>query len=244
MPKKPKLYEKIIPKYIPNCIVLFFFSIIAFLSGSVKKDVRARHLEENERFLSENGNRLFCCGELIENQKTWEGVAFGSHKKSNMSYSGCEIIATYNALKCLGEKDVKIPPLISYFEQKGAALKGGFGITPSAPASFFKKRGYEVKKVTTRKKAVIDSLGDEFHTFIVTFYWNHENIRDQLHTVCISKESDGFYIHNNYCKSKEGDFVRQGAYRTLSDAAFGAGEKTVPLVTVAIRRPSLDKYNY
>ncbi|WP_026660548.1 hypothetical protein [Butyrivibrio sp. AC2005] len=234
MSNKPKLYEKIIPKYIPNRVVLAFFSIIAFFSGPVKRELRERHFEENERFLKEKGDAFFHSGRLIENQMQWGSVLFGSHKNANMSYSGCEIIATYNALLCLGDRNTTISELIRYFEQKGAALKGGFGITPSAPANYLKKRGYKVKKVTTRKKLVIDRLGQEFHTFIVTFYWNRENIREQLHTVCISKESDGFYIHNNYCRAEGGAYVRKGAYRTLGDAVAGVGENAVPLVTVAI----------
>ncbi|WP_408070835.1 hypothetical protein [Butyrivibrio sp. JL13D10] len=236
MSKKVKLYEKIIPKYIPNSIVLFFFSIMAFMTGPVKKDIVETHRNENERLLSGKSGKLFVPGRLIENQNLWSDIMFGSHIKSNMSYSGCEIIATYNALVCLGNMNIGLPALISYFERKGVTLKGGFGITPTAPAEYFKKMGYEVKRNTCRKKIVLDKIGDEYNVFLVTFYWNRENIKNQLHTVCISREADGFYIHNNYCRSNDGEFMRQGAYHTLGDAIYGVGKTAAPLVTFAIRR--------
>lgn len=42
-------------------------------------------------------------GKCIENQALWGKAQFGNSPNSNMSYSGCEIIATYNALSALGE---------------------------------------------------------------------------------------------------------------------------------------------
>lgn len=236
MTKKVRFYEKLIPKYIPNGIVLFFFSIIALLSGSVKREVMEEHFAENERMLSDFGDNLFTMGRPIENQKKWEKIFFGSHKKSNMSYSGCGIIATYNALLFLGDRNTKITQLISYFEHKGAALKGGFGITPTGPYAFLKKRGYKVKKVTSRDRKALDRLGDNYLTFILTFYWNKNNISDQLHTVCISKEYGGFYIHNNYhLESDTGNYGRQGPYSTLSYAVKGVGDYATPLVTIGIK---------
>ncbi len=37
-------------------------------------------------------------GEYIENQNAWKNVKFGNSTNSNIQYSGCGIIATYNAL--------------------------------------------------------------------------------------------------------------------------------------------------
>ncbi len=234
MPKNIKLYERLIPSFVPNVIALALFSIIAFFSGPVKNRIRELHFEENTRLLAERSDELFKGKRHIENQADWSEVRFGSHKKSNMSYSGCEIIATYNALHSLSDDDFGMPALIRYFEQKGIALKGGFGITPAAAIKFFRRRGYEVKRITTRNKEAIDLLGGQYQTFIVTFYWNVDNIKDQLHTVNISKEPDGFYIHNNYCKG-EGGFTRQGAYKSLGEAVQKLGKKTVPMVVIGIR---------
>ncbi|SDB02275.1 ABC transporter ATP-binding protein [Butyrivibrio sp. INlla16] len=235
MPKTNKLYEKIIPRFVPNSVVLALFSIIAFFSGPVKKRIRELHFRENSRLFSEHAERFLKNTGHIENQSEWTGVLFGTHKKSDMSYSGCEIIATYNALRSLGDKSDTIPYLIRYFEQKGIALKGGFGITPSAPCKFFRSRGFEVKKLTTRKKEDINSFGERYRTFIVTFYWNVNNIKDQLHTVNISKEADGFYIHNNYFRAKGGGYSRQGAYSSLAEAIDNLGANAVPLAIVCIR---------
>ena len=235
MSGKYKFYEKFIPKYIPNAVVLAAFSVIAFLTGPVKKAVREAHFEENNRLFAQDENRLLKDARYIENQKEWKAVHFGTHKKSDMSYSGCEIIATYNALRSLKDYSVSMPYLIRHYEQKGIALKGGFGISPSAAIKFFRNRGYDVKKITTRNKGAIDSIGEEYQTFIATFYWNVENIKDQLHTVNISKETDGFYVHNNYCRGEGGAFTCQGAYRSLGDAIYAVGSTAVPIVIICIR---------
>lgn len=235
MSNNSKLFEKIIPKYVPNVMVLFFFSFIAVMTGPVKKRIRELHLEENRRFFEERGNELLRDSGYIENQTEWSDVLFGTHKKSNMSYSGCEIIATYNALRSLGDSRINMSYLINYYEQKGIALKGGFGISPTAPYKFFINRGYEVKKLTTRKSEVIKSIGEQYRTFITTFYWNAENIKDQLHTVNISKEPEGFYIHNNYCRGEGGAFKGQGPYRSLDEAVKNLGNKAAVMVIIAIR---------
>ena len=235
MPKNYKLYEKIIPKFIPNCMVWSVFSVISFLTGPVKSRIRDFHYEENSRILSERGASLFKDKGYIENQAELNEIYFGTHKKSNLSYSGCEIIATYNALTSLMDNSATLPYLIRYFEQKGITLKGGFGISPSAPYRFFKNRGYDVKKITTRNKEAIRSLGEQYQTFITTFYWNVENIKDQLHTVNISKEPNGFYIHNNYYRGVSGTYMGQGPYKSLDEAVYSLGERTAVMVVVAIR---------
>ena len=235
MPANYKFYERIIPKFIPNRIVLSAFSTISFLTGPIKKRIRELHFEENCKILKERGEKLLKDTGFIENQAEWEGVIFGSHKKSDMSYSGCGIIATYNALMGLGDKSATMPYLISYFERNGIALKGGFGISPSAFHKFFRNRGYEVKKLTTRNREAYRRLGKEYSSFIVTFYWNAENIKEHLHTVNISKEPDGFYIHNNYCRGEGGSYKSQGPYRSLDEAVYNLGPKAATMVIIAIR---------
>ncbi len=236
MSKIGKFFEKLIPSYIPNTVVLMFFTGISIITGPVKKRIRDVHYEENQELLAGECRHLLEGKDLIENQSDWGKVLFGSHKKSNISYSGCGIIATYNALKVLGDKGTPMTYLIKYYEQTGITLKGGFGITPRAPYQFFKKKGYDVAKITTRRTDIINEFGNRYTAFIVTFYWDKSNINSQLHTVCISKEADGFYIHNIYCKKADGSYTRQGSYASLTDAVNGTGKNTVPLVIIGIRQ--------
>ncbi|WP_242840975.1 ABC transporter ATP-binding protein [Butyrivibrio sp. AE3004] len=199
-------------------------------------------MEDNIKFLSA-GKTCLKRDEFIENQVDWGRVRFGTHNKSNIAYSGCEIIATYNALCSLGDRENDMPYLIDYYEKNGIALKGGFGITPNAPYGFFRKRGYCVKKLTSRNPRKIDKLGDDFQTFIATFYWNRNNIKEQLHTVCITKNQNGYFIHNNYCRGKKGQFIGQGPYSSLSKAIAGLSPNAALLVIIGIRNNEKVKQN-
>ncbi|WP_026494856.1 hypothetical protein [Butyrivibrio sp. WCD3002] len=234
--KKVGFIEKLIPVYIPNRVVLSIFVILSFFTGKVRKKIVAFHLEENERILREGNNSIFDGQGFIENQSKWEKVCFGSHKKSNMSYSGCEIIATWNALMSMHAAMPRMPELIGYFERHGVTLKGGFGIAPSAPARYMKKRGYRVKRLTTRNSEAIRRFGDSYDSFLVTFYWDRENIRKQLHTVNISKKGDEFYVHNIYKREKGGRFVQSGPFRDLAEAIYKIDEKAAPLVIYGIAK--------
>ena len=236
MSKKPLFIYSIIPIIIPNCIVVAIFSLLTIIAGKTSRKTRAMHHDENQRILSDGEKIFYNRNAFIENQEKWEKVRFGSHRKSNMAYSGCEIIGTYNVLTALGVKNVNIPELISYFEKSGAALRGGFGVAPAAPCRYFKKNGYKVQSITSKKKERIDYFGTQHETFLVTFYWDRENIMKQLHTVNISKGSEGFWVHNVYIKNKEGNFAPKGPYKTLGDAIYGLSAKAQPLIIYGIDR--------
>ena len=50
-----------------------------------------------------------------------------------ISFCGCEIIATYNALYDLtGNHDINFPEIINEFEKDGIVLSGFFGTAPKA----------------------------------------------------------------------------------------------------------------
>ena len=57
-------------------------------------------------------------------------------------FNGCAWIATFNALKALGEKNINHTNIISYFELYGCVLQGLFGVLPDAVADYFRFLGY------------------------------------------------------------------------------------------------------
>ena len=227
------LWKRVIPELVPNRLVLAIFTIIAFFSGHINKEIRKKHFEENASILDKDNNGLLKDREYVENQHLWGRVKFGSHKKSNMAYSGCEIIATYNAILSIGLSAV-MPEIISVFEKSGSALHGGFGIAPSFPARFFKKKGCTVKRLTTRNRQRIDSFGKEHETFLLTFYWDKKDITKQLHTVNISKIDGKYLVHNAYHKAENGRFGAMGPYNTLAEAINAIGENVTPMVIYGI----------
>lgn len=85
-----------------------------------------RHKEYNLDILikeSQKKDGIYATGEYIENQFYWKDIKFGI---SDMSYSGCEIMATYNALKALGEpvSEQTVVDLIAMYEADGAVFGG------------------------------------------------------------------------------------------------------------------------
>ena len=60
-----------------------------------------------------------------------------------MKYSGCEIIAVYNAMLDLGRKSSleDMAELITAFEERGAALKGEWGVAPHAITNYWTPAG-------------------------------------------------------------------------------------------------------
>ena len=59
--------------------------------------------------------------------------------KKQFNECGCEIIATFNALKDLNyNNDFSLPLLIDYFEKDGIVLNGNFGTSPKAIENFFR----------------------------------------------------------------------------------------------------------
>ncbi len=227
MNTKYNFFKGFIPGLIPNRMVLFSFSLLSLLTGHIRKKTRDLHYEENQRILSDVKNGFFKENEYVENQDSWEKIKFGSHKKANMAYSGCEIIATYNCLLSLGERGNAFPELIRYFEKRGNALRGGFGIAPSYPADFMKKRGYGISRLTSRNTDRVNKFGQEHDTFLLTFYWDKKDITRQLHTVNISKNDRGFFVHNSGTLNKN---AALGPFDRLGDAILSLGKDVAIIV--------------
>ncbi|MCR5641460.1 MAG: C39 family peptidase [Lachnospiraceae bacterium] len=142
----------------------------------------------------------------VEDQKRWTNVPFG---RFTMAFSGCEIFAVYNALhywnRQFGYRE--LAELIYAFEGKGAMLWGGFGTSPYALRDYFLQRDYVVKTTTSDQPKEIQKLEQENAVYILTAFNEGHNIFKQIHTVCITLEKDGWYLHNNGNKNTHGRYV-------------------------------------
>ena len=229
--KKTHFFSRL-PVILPNRIMYAGYTLLSFFSFHVGKKVREAHFRENgEKNID---SRIFSTGRYIENQSLWKNVKFGSGKKSSMEYSGCTIIAVYNLLLSLGDKDRNILKIIDAFEKRGLALKGDFGIAPYYAYRYLKINGYKARYITSKNRNVIDKFGNSFDGFILTFYWDKYNIFNKLHTINISKENGKFVAHNCYHKDSNGKFGAIGPYDSLSDAVKAPGENTLPLVIIGV----------
>ena len=168
----------------------------------------------------------------IENQNEWGEVLFGWGFHHNMKYSGCEIIATFNALKALGKAVSPdfMAELIGEYEKHGAALWGEFGVSPLAICAYLKRQGFSV--VTTKKDddKSLNMADSRCRVFIVTVYNDAKDITAQIHTICITKEENGYVLHNAYRRNQKGIYAASTSYATLKEAIADISEREVKMI--------------
>ena len=216
----------------------------------VSKKTADSHLEENEKNWREYKDRLG--SRYIERQHDLDMFKYGSYRKNlqkmfmgekpfTASRNSCEVISVYNALENLGVKneDTTFPRLLNYFEKNASILKGYFGTSFSGIIRYFKKNGYGYasfmgKKITEEN---IDYLEKNFETYIFMSYNNTENIADMIHTMSITREEQGFFIHNSYCKPIFYETLYDAVVKYNSDNGFVSR----PIIVMGINKPKKDE---
>ena len=109
--------------------------------------------------------------------------------------TGCGWIATYNALKLMGEKaDPEM--LIRFYERQLPLINGNCGTQFWGPYVYFKSRGFDTKLVLNPDKYV-EYAGD---VNILFYHWR-SGIKLGAHFVCIQRTEDGFVSYNTYKNS-------------------------------------------
>ncbi len=230
-----------IPQHVPNSVVLWVWNAMRYLVRFSKKSSK-KNRDANESVLLKNttsGRACFVPNTYIENQSQWDRVHFGNYK---ISYSGCEIIAVYNALLSLDKKLAarEMVDLICLFERNGSVLSGKWGISPKAAYAFFKKLGYRVIASDDVVEESINILGEQSDTIIVTAYNDCYDILKGLHTVNISKDGDGRYlIHNGYRAKIDSKgnkkYISSYPYQTLWEAIKNMSNgKASPIYVIGI----------
>jgi len=149
--------------------------------------------------------------ELIEDQHAYDDMYLGM---STVAFAGCEVIATYNVIKTLvPDTTVTFPGLIGMYEKKGIINAGRFGVSPRAIVSLLKNinphEGLAASKVNRTsfqlnvmiprgKKYDISSFANDRSAIIMTYYNNKFDLYDQIHTIAITKDENGYTAHNVY----------------------------------------------
>lgn len=209
-----------VPRYVSNRGLLTGYRL--FTVFRVPRFVRRRHLQENHQGLEKTNWKFWIDKDaLIENQSEWGNISFGVGRRLNMSYAGCEIIATYNARKALGGQVSKVDmvKLIGDYEARGAALWGAFGVAPTMIATYFRKNGFAVETADGADEAAVEKIAKICSVMIATAYNDKNDIMAQIHTVCVTKRADGgFVLHNAYHKDEKGRFSKSRPYVTFEEA--------------------------
>ena len=129
----------------------------------------------------------------IENQHDYNDMYYGN---KTISFCGCEIIATYNAIYDLtGKHEIDLPEMINDFEKDGIVLSGFFGTAPKAIDDYLKKHGF--KTITSSKKEEYDEIGEKSDALILTVFNDKYDIFNMVHTINITKNGNKYFMHNN-----------------------------------------------
>ncbi len=197
---KNKLFKKIcavIPHWVSNQTFLAAYHLLGRLQRILKKDFSGQMQKNEEAFLTHldtiRNNKGF-----IEDQNSYADMSYG---KVTMKYAGCEIFATYNAVRSiLGTCEIPLPRMISVYEKDGMVFSGRFGTSPKAIQNFLDQQGFRTELITQESK--FDELAGHSDSLILTMYNDRDDISKEVHTVNISKEDGQYLAHNVYCNGK------------------------------------------
>lgn len=140
----------------------------------------------------------------IINQNTCPNFAIGNKRMAGV---GCEIAATYNALKARG-RIISCSSIIRSFERDGYLMSGltsaDLGSDPYAIGEYLSDNSVNYTQYTDydiMKTAVGNSVGSS-DVYIVSF-WNGDSITDGLHTVAFytSNSDSKVHVYNLYSNS-------------------------------------------
>ncbi|MCQ2557691.1 MAG: hypothetical protein MJ135_01090 [Oscillospiraceae bacterium] len=186
-----KHLRALIPAHVSGRAVLRFFEVLRRWHRLWHRHGGA-NLLRNRAALAAHLPDLHLHGGYVEDQHQWCDTAYG---RFTMSYSGCEVFAFYNALVSVGMADAaSLPELIEAFERDGMVLRGRFGTSPRALLTHLKRYGLGAE-LSTRVQE-FESIARRSASLILTLYNDGCDICKQVHTVCITKEADGYLVHN------------------------------------------------
>ena len=182
-------FKSFIPQKISNNLVLVFFEFlrkIAFHNFPDNLEKNIKNFKNHIKEIKDNDN-------YIENQDDYNDMYYGNQ---TISFCGCEIIATYNAIYDLtGKHEIDFPFIIDSFEKDGIVLSGFFGTSPKSIEDFFNKKGF--KTISSSKKEDYDKIGENSDALILTIFNDKYNVFNMVHSFNITKRNGKYYIHNN-----------------------------------------------
>ncbi|MBQ4307914.1 MAG: hypothetical protein II759_04990 [Lachnospiraceae bacterium] len=173
-------------------------------SKTFTSDIGARKLEnqislkreESRGLLTQKGLGFMArAASFMENQNSPEMTRL-KYARSDMTRSGCGLIAVYNALTYFGRESVSLPELIAGAEARGAMVAGAkLGTSPVSIRKILKENGLGADVGYTREAD--DRILASHDAAILMFLNNREKPAEGLHFVFLSKGEDGNWIIHN-----------------------------------------------
>ena len=173
-----------------------------------------RHLTQIQRYKG-----------FIENQDNYYDLKYG---RKTIDFSGCEVIAEYNALyDFTGNENIDFPAMIDYFEKNGILLYGNLGTAPQSVEEYFNELGF--KTLSSFKREEYANIEKNYDTFILTKFNDIEDITQCIHTVCITKKDGKLYVHNN---SYYGHNIQYNSIEDILNRIEGGQSKDIVLLGI------------
>ncbi len=148
-------------------------------------------MEENHRINEAAFRNHSLKDGFIEDQAKYTDMRYGTQ---TVQYSGCQVIAVFNLLRAIG-RSTPFTELLRIFEADGVIFGGEFGTAPKAAAEFLRKNGLIVE--TSFKEAEFPEIAEKSRAMILTAYNDGQDIMKMAHTICVTKEKDGYRPHNS-----------------------------------------------
>lgn len=141
--------------------------------------------------------------------------------------TGCGWIATFNALRLLGQ-EASPEELIRFYQRQLPLIHGNCGTTILAPAFYFKKRGYRVEWASRYDR--FDEIVKRSDACILFYRW-HKKWQFGAHFVALHRTESGILAYNTYRNSKGPDRYGESLMEFLRKKKYFGG------VLIGIRKP-------
>lgn len=218
-----------------------------FLSwiSHVPKKRAEEHLNANEKVWEEYLNNTKTL--YLENQPGLTFLEFGRYRKlwaklfsggrdMNAAFCCCEVMAAYNAEIALNPEGgyPAFPEMLYDFEKRYTILSGYFGTSILGVCRYFRDKGFEVEYVSGKRitKEAVDEIEHNYTTYIFMSFNNAKDVNNMIHSMCVTREKEGFFIHNSFAAPK--------FYGTLFGAVVKYNEykdnKSAPIIVMGIKK--------
>ncbi len=185
-----------------------------------RRSRNAVYAESNYAFNNERNIRSLTVNDQHSDNGT--GVGLMRLGDSVMYESGCEVIATYNALLLLG-KVVSVAGAAKRFEEKGCLVRvpfvkyGAWGVNPYDIGEVIKSYGVNYTNVDLQQMC-------EPGIYILS-YWNDAKLLKGIHTIAVHTRNGMCYMYNYTMKSNTGLGTTPSSFVKTFEDGFIIGYK-------------------
>lgn len=200
-----------------NALIIIFYRIAAFFTRVPRK---TREKQRKIR-LEKISDMATLDNTYINRQSELSYIPFGS---GDIGANGCGPISVYNALLSLknhedelhltanqsegddnivnnnGTGVVSFSSIIHELEDRGAALYGKFGTSPSNIRKYLANRGFTTYTCMSKNPDRLNTFANDFDTFITIIFNDAKSLNKGLHFICSEKkqtDNDTYFLTHN-----------------------------------------------